>query len=418
MTRTLQPTSNNQKESVLALIPDYVPAEVYLENLAFFTPSSKRIKGLYIKSKVLKEEVAPDGTRKQLVVKISANHELGLPITSDLDYYRALLKILDEIVEHSQDFLGHIEIPSKRLSDLAGKTWSIKTHREVRDWFARMKHTGIRGAVYNAEHKKYETSPKGMELSVFDEVIYRGEEMNGRIAETNYIKLSGWFVRNYLNHYVRPVDLNFHRRLRKPLAKSLYSLLETGWYATKGKAYTKNYRDLCNEFLIPEYRDLSRIKQQLEPAFRELQKEHFLKDWRYVIAKGDKGRYVMTYYAGEKFFQDQKARVVRRELALLITKAGDKPKQLSSGKKNVSYLVDQILEVTGDIRSRNYYTKVANELSEDTIWMLISQTRQSSKMGEIRTTAAAFFTDLAQRALVKAREHKNQLTIFNPDSKK
>jgi len=418
VTRSLQQTAKDERETTVSLIPDFVPAEVYLENLAYFTPSSKRIKGLFIKSKVLKEEVALDGTRKQLVVKISANHELGLPITSDLDYYRALLKILDEIVEHSQDFLGHIEIPTKRLSDLAGKSWSIKTHREVRDWFARMKHTGIRGAVYNAERKKYETSPKGMELSVFDEVIYRGEEFNGKIAETNYIKLAGWFVRNYLNHYVRPVDLNFHRRLRKPLAKSLYPLLETGWYATKGKAYTKNYQDLCNEFLLPEYRDLSRIKQQLDPAHRELQKENFLKDWRYLIAKGDKGRYTITYYTGPKFFEDQKARVIRRELALLISKAGDKPKQLRAGKESVSHLVDQILEVTGDLHSRNYYMKVAHELPEDTIWMLISQTRQSAKMGEIRTTSAAFFTDLAERALAKAREHKNQLGIFPSEPKK
>ena len=93
----------------LALIPDYVPAEVFLENIGYFTPSSKKIKGIYIKEKLLAEVVGEDGTKQPIILKISANHELGLPITADLDYYRSFLKILDDLVEKEQPITGYIE---------------------------------------------------------------------------------------------------------------------------------------------------------------------------------------------------------------------------------------------------------------------------------------------------------------------
>lgn len=397
----------------LALIPDYVPAEVFLENIGYFTPSSKKIRGIYIKEKFLADVVGEDGTKQPIILKISANHELGLPITSDLDYYRAFLKVLDDLVEKGEPVNGYIEVPTKHLSDLAGKSWSIKTHREVRTWFARMRHTAIRGGVYNAERKKFEVPKRGLERGVFDEVVFRGDDKDGRTAESNYIKLSSWWLKNYLRHHVRPIDLSFHRRLRKPISKSLYPLLETGWYATKGKAYTKSYTELCKEFLLTQRRFITEIVRQLDPAHKELQKQSFLRDWKYNNAKA--GGFTITYYPGEKFFQDQKARLKRRELALHIDRMGERTRLPRHGKHDVGYVVDDILEVTGDQQSRNYYTMVVRELGEDRTYMILSETRQAARQGEVRTTTAKYFTDLAERALAQVREHKNQLPIFPPE---
>ena len=44
-------------------VPDYIQAEVFLETLGFFTPSSRRIKHQLTKEKVLAEGINPDGTR-------------------------------------------------------------------------------------------------------------------------------------------------------------------------------------------------------------------------------------------------------------------------------------------------------------------------------------------------------------------
>jgi len=45
------------------IVPDYIQAEVFLETVGFFTPSSKRIKHHLTKEKILTESVNPDGTK-------------------------------------------------------------------------------------------------------------------------------------------------------------------------------------------------------------------------------------------------------------------------------------------------------------------------------------------------------------------
>ena len=93
----LQPRSSDEQVTLpLALPqtemlppPEYIQAEAFLEVSGYFTPSSKRIRRIYTKEKKLREYIDEHGNRRTLKVKISANHELGLPITSDLDYYRA-----------------------------------------------------------------------------------------------------------------------------------------------------------------------------------------------------------------------------------------------------------------------------------------------------------------------------------------
>jgi len=65
---------------------EYIQAEAFLEVSGYFTPSSKRIKGIYTKEKKLREYLDEKGNKRTVKTKISANYELGLPITSDLDY--------------------------------------------------------------------------------------------------------------------------------------------------------------------------------------------------------------------------------------------------------------------------------------------------------------------------------------------
>ncbi|TRZ76389.1 MAG: hypothetical protein D4R93_03425 [Deltaproteobacteria bacterium] len=392
-------------------LPDYILTEVFLENTGYFTPSSKRIKSIKLKEKVIGERVTPDGTKKALKVTISANATLGLPITSDLDYYRAFLKICDELVDKSGRFELPIQVPSKKLASLAGKPWGKPTRQEVGEWFDRMTGTLIKGGMYRAKHKDYDDGFSGV---VFSQVIRRGDRMkSGKTAETNYVWPAPWWLSNYFYRYLKPVDFNFHRRLRKPIAKSLYSLLETGWYASGGKAYTKTYRDLAAEFLLTDHQYLAEIKRQLDPAHKELQHERFLKQWEYREAAGDSNSYTITYYPGEKFFEDQRARESRRQLAQRIAQ---KPPRLEVKKPQqvgALYLVHEIIRVTGDQHSTKYFTKIVRELSENTIWTLISETKQASLEGKIKTTAAQYFTDLAERALTKVREEKNQLEVFS-----
>jgi len=414
----------------LLVTPDYIPAEVSLETIGYFTPSSKRIKGILTKEKILAEKTNPDGTKTELKVRIIASGEYGLPNTSDLDYYRAFLKILDEIADRDGEIPDPVKIPAKKLIRYAGKTVRAgkKTHTavekrsgkqrtitgrdptidEVKDWIRRNRHTGIVGYLYNAQKDDYDEVG---EEPLFRKYRLRGQRLSdGEIAETNYVWLASWFRINY-SRYRRPIDLAFHRCLRKPIAKSLYPLLETGWYASGGKPYEKSYRDLCEEFLLRHERYEADVKRQLDPAHQELKREKFLAKWEYRKA-ADLQDWVITWSPGPKYFKDQDARKARRELHAQIQRGFTATPQPTDNKWRQDLLVQDILEVTRDPHSKTFYQLVAAKLDEDTVRRAISETKVAFQMGDIRKTRGQYFTDTIKRFA------KEQGITLNPKNRR
>ena len=371
----------------VSTVPEYIAAEVFLENSGFFTPSSNRIKTITRKRKQI--TVSGDGTSEPRVVaiEINANAKYGLPITSDLDYYRAFLKICDEIVDTEGRFPVPVPVPTKRVLNYAGKTVNQRALREVKDWLKRMTATLIEGAMYHAGSDTYDDQFVGV---VFSQVVLAGESLrNGRMAGTNYVWPSPWFLSNYYYRHLRPIDHNLHLRLRRPISKSLYPLLETGWYASSGKPYAKRYSDLCDEFVLTKHTQMSLIRQQLDPPHEELREQRYLDRWEYRESQGS-GDIVVTYYPGAKFFEDQKARLNRRALA---ERWRTQQVQPAADPLREEALVADILEICGDTSSTGAYRKVVRENSEDLIRMTLSETRQAHLEGRIKKSKGAYFMD-------------------------
>jgi hypothetical protein len=369
--------------------------EVAFEHIGYFTPASKRIKAITTKEKILAERLNSDGTRTVLKVRILGTGEYGLPITSDLDYYRAFLKLLDDLVDRLGYIPEPIALPTKTLIRSAGKQVSTQELQVVKDWIRRSNATAIQGFYYDAVSGDY------IEIGgepLFPRYVMRGQRLpTGEYADTHAVWLASWFRTNYLHHHVRPLDLALHLRLRKPIAKALYPLLELGWYAAGGKPYSKSYHDLCHEFLLHESPYLSRIKQQLDPAHRELAQERFLEHWEYrPAAQGH--TWIITYHPGQKFFADQQAREARRQRAARIA-TGAKP--LAPSQRGPSAplppLLADILAVCGDTQNQAAYQKVLREYPEELIRMALGETRQAAHEGRIRKTAGAYFMDTLKR---------------------
>jgi hypothetical protein len=372
-----------------------IPAEVAFEHIGYFTPTSRRLKNIMTKEKVIAERTNADGTRTTLTIRIIGTGSYGLPNTSDLDYYRAFLKLLDDLTDQTGQLPNPIRIATKTLLRYAGKQASAREFRAVTDWIRRSHYTGIQGFYYDAATGDY--------VEIGDEPLFpryrlRGQRLdNGDLATTHQVWLASWFRANYLHHYLRPIDLALHRRLRKPIAKALYPLLELGWYATGGKPYTKSYHDLCQDFLLHESPHLARIKQQLDPAHRELAQEQFLERWEYrPAAKG--ASWVITYHPGSKFFVDQHARESRRQLAARIaTGAPPFPPPPPSPSGDLLPLLADILAVCGDPQHQAAYQKVLRDYSEGLIRMALAETRQAQQEGRIRKTRGAYFMDTLKR---------------------
>jgi hypothetical protein len=383
--------------TALPVPPEYIRSEAFLEISGFFSPASKRIENIYVKEKKLKEYTDEQGNKRILRTKISANHELGLPITSDLDYYRAFLKLCDEIVDRDGRFHMPVAVPSFRLARYAGKHWGATRHKEVREWLKRMTLTGIEGAIYRAKKKNYDDGFVG---TVFSQVVMKGDTMrSGKPADTNYVWLSPWFLSNYYYRYTRPVDFAFYKQLRKPIAKSLYTLLENGWYAADGRPYSKSYHAICDEFLLTRHKHFSLIKQQLDPSHIELQKLQLIETWDY--RKTTNGLdYIITYYPGQKFFYDQKQKDARRDLASQIEtgkpEVPAEPPQLPFIDRTQMILSD-ILNTCGDHKNEPSYRKIVATYSEPLIRMALSETRQAHLEGRILKNKGAYFTDTLKR---------------------
>jgi Replication initiator protein A len=390
----------------LPVLTEYIRSEQFLEISGFFTPSSKRIEHIYIKEKKLREYTGAQGKRKILKTTIRASHGLGLPVTSDLDYYRAFLKICDELVDRDGRFPRMpIAVPTTKLMRYAGKNKAKQQRQEVWQWFKRMTLTGIEGAIYRAKKKDYDDGFVG---TVFSQVIMTGDPMrNGQPAETNFVWLSPWFLSNYYYRYTRPLDFTFYKQLRKPIAKSLYTLLENGWYASEGKPYAKSYRALCEEFLLTHHRHISYIKQQLDPSHKELQNLGFLAKWEYhKTSKGD--NYVITYHPGKKFFYDQEEKEGRRELATRID-TGNHQEPIRSSQLELTdrtnALLTDILTTCGDPHSEGSYRKLIATHSEELIRTALSETRQAKLEGRILKSKGAYFTDTLKRLAELRKQH-------------
>jgi hypothetical protein len=388
-----------------AILADYVQAETFLENSGYFTPSSKRISDIYTKTKKFKEIADKEGGKRTLQVKITANHELGLPTTSDLDFYRALQKILDEIIDSRGRIPQPVAVSVKRLIRYAGKIYSQQNRIAATEFLKRLALTGIIGSIYVAKRKEYQEMVTGVVRNLY----FRGEVMkNGDVAKHTRIIFSAWFLSNYYYRNVRPLDYTFYQQLRKPIAKSLYTLLGNGWYASRGNPFRKTYASLCDEFLLRKYVHLSDIQRQLDPAHEELKRLRFLDHWEFHQSSNGKNGYVITYYAGKKHFEDLQAQKKRRELAEQITEAEIIKENAQLGlidptQKHQLLLAD-ILAICGDHENQAAYLKIIKEYSEPLIRMALSETKNARLEKRINKTPGAYFTDTIKRlAELRAR---------------
>ena len=392
MTEPLDP--NEELEN---LSYDLVRAEMSLENIGFFTPAKTQLK-YQVKTKTFKQR--HEGEEYTSTVAVTPSLDLGLPITSDLDYYRAFQKVLEIHVSGCSDLSIAIAVPTKRIISMAGKSYGTQERVRVQEWFDRMVGTRINGKIYWPKKGKY------LKLigSVFSQVRVVGDEMpDGTFADTNYVWLAPWYQDNLLEGYLRTVDLDFHNNLDKPIAKSLYPILDTGWHATGHKPFRKSYSSLRDEFLLREYKQLSQVKKQLEPALKELRATGYLKAWNYKVAKATPHDWIISFVPGERFFMYQEQRGLKLNQYLSIKSA----QEMATGGAIRSHiltphqedLLEQILNFCGE---RNNpiavvgFKRVVQNYPPDTVQAALTETRLADRSGTIKRSKGAYFHDIVK----------------------
>ncbi len=286
------PVKNN-KESI--------GLETNVELIGFFSsihgkkrPTDKKTITRYIKTqdKTIKQEIS-----------ICPMLGVGRPITIDLDIYRAFLKYLENIQQKYGQIKNPVTFKNEDVIKLMGKQRYGRLHKELKDWLVRMRSTTILGVIYVKVKGKYgHTGTTG--VGVFDQVVIYEEELpNGNKADKNYVWLSRWFLSNLNSRYIILIDYEIHKKLRKPIAKCLYSLLWQGFYASYQNGnnfFCKNYTDLCTFLGITKHKQRSLIIQQLSPSFKDLINQKVISKWE-IEKNIDNTDFNIKAWAGKAF---------------------------------------------------------------------------------------------------------------------
>jgi len=296
---------------------DYVAAEQNLETIGFF--SARYTRPSLREEKNLSKIVTLSNGR---YIEIVPAAKYGFPNAEDLDFYRAFLKICDEQAElvamHENGRLVYrprlpspIGFSTRELITKSGKIKNGRSHTAVRTWTERMNSTTIHGALFNAKFRKYDTRI-GLE-PLFRQYVHVGRPMSdGEPAAQNYVWLASWFIENYYHLYARRIDLKFHHSLSHAIAKTLYPLLDTGWYAAGGGPYTKRYEDLCTVLGIKAYKQVSKARYQLDPSNEELLASEFVGRYDYPIDENGEWTGNVRWWPGPKWLYDQEAKQRQR----------------------------------------------------------------------------------------------------------
>ncbi len=284
--------------------------EKNLASMGFFTPSSKKTKGIAKKSISITREIA--GKRVEARATVFAT-EYGLPITADQDKYLALLKLVGDrrratgkTVENPVTFKSAdlLRVLKKRVS-------TGRNYEEIEEWLKRMTLTGISsdGVVYFAGRKRWASDT----FHVFDRAVSFGNELpDGTVADKNYVWLSDWQLENLNNNYVLPVDLDTYVKVKNHIAKALVPLLQIWLYASmQDRRFEKRYEELAQILNIRIYQHLSRIREQLGPSLDELTLHQYLAGWDVAKTMDDRA-FKVVFFHGEKFFADHDRRLEKK----------------------------------------------------------------------------------------------------------
>jgi len=251
-------------------------------------------------------------------IDIIPTQKYGYPNAVDLDYQRAIFRLIDEQVEKiervnedgAKTHHGRVPQPlpatTKKFIRYAGRSVCPRERKNLNDFLHRGRATTMLGEFQDPKTRKYGQ----FDVALFSQVITRGEKTkDGDVAEQNLIWLSPFALRLYYWHRTRQEDISFHHQLSQAYAKVLYPYLDSGWFAsiTKGgKAYTKSYTTLCRLLSLTEHKKASYLRQQLDPGHNELKALGYLADWSY--RRRPNGEWIITWFPGERWAADLKAR--------------------------------------------------------------------------------------------------------------
>jgi len=384
-------------------VPSFIRAEVNLLVFPFFALNNREVTER--KETVFQTVVLRDGREVEISWIVSANSRYGYPGPFDKKLFRAIEHVLTQMKPPIEN---PITFSTYELCRLVGKGIGGRQYQGVKEILRRIVATTIRsqGAYFHKGRRRWIDDT----FHLYERVIFKGEEFpDGRVAETNYLFLSEWYLESLNNRYVKPIDYEYYNSLKSTIAQRLYEILGVKFYpvirsGAEAGGLRYRYSTLCQLLPIARQRYRSKAREKLDPAHDELIETGFLADVRWE--ESEERDWLLHYSPGPRVREEVRRFQLQAPEEIPLLEADSAASDSVVGADPDPYaqegLVRRILEVTGDEHSRAFYTQLARRALrepklQDLIERCLSEVKYEAHRGRIRTSKGAVFVDKLKR---------------------
>src|SRR5215212_7726182 len=162
-----------------------------------------------------------DGDRLEQYWKITAHRDFGLPGPQDQDVFVAVMTVVSRRGGIPSD--GRVSFTLYELLEILGKTHAGKNYDDLRDSLDRLSETSI--YAENAFYSKEDEDFRSHRFRMWS-VHFSRKKRKGRASEHHTLRFDDILVRSYNASYLKSLDSDFYYGLKRPLARSLYKLVD------------------------------------------------------------------------------------------------------------------------------------------------------------------------------------------------
>jgi len=300
MRKSKETTDIMEKEKTQEIsLPKIVNSEVNLLVFPFFALDKKRQRK---RTKVEYQDVVKKGNERiEILWQVTSNSEYRYPGLFDREVHKAIEQIITEILRKNRKVVNPISLGSlNSLLKKAGVDPGGFQYGKVKKSLERIRATTIKsvGTFYSKEGKQWIDDNFGL----YDRIVFKGKELpNGEIADTNYLFLGSRYLQSLNSFYIKPIDYSYLQSLRSKIASRLYEILGVKFYGLRNKRegfICYRYSKLCQLLPVTPFKQISRAKQQLDPAHNELRATRFL--FNYKWDKNSDRDWLIYYWPGKR----------------------------------------------------------------------------------------------------------------------
>ncbi len=241
-----------------------------------------------------------EGNRLEQYWKITAHRDFGLPGPLDQDVFVAVMTVVSRRGSIPPD--GRVSFTLYELIEILGKTHAGKNYDDLRESLDRLSETSI--YAENAFYSKEDEDFRSHRFRMWS-VHFSRKKRKGRASEHHTLRFDDILVRSYNSSYLKSLDSDFYYGLRRPLARSLYKLIDVK--RKDALSWSVELEGLRQLLSMPQsYKYPSAIKRQLDPAHRELVESGFLTRADFEErGRGSAKTNLVRYRVSQKFVRER-----------------------------------------------------------------------------------------------------------------